>query len=89
MADVQRTLATADSRPAVERILPWLVAGTAAAVILIEIALTRLFSVLLYYHYSRSVPLRPKVDLPRRLRQKNKRLEAFVGAQLATASLDE
>jgi hypothetical protein len=88
MADVQRTLATADSRPAVERILPWLVAGTAAAVILIEIALTRLFSVLLYYHYSRSVP-RPKVDLPRRLRQKNKRLEAFVGAQLATASLDE
>jgi len=32
--------------------LPWLVGGTAAAVILIEIALTRLFSVLLYYHYS-------------------------------------
>ena len=63
MADVQRTLATADSHPAVERILPWLVAGTAAAVILIEIALTRLCSVLLYYHYSSFVPLRPKVDL--------------------------
>lgn len=36
----------------VDRILPWLVAGTAGAVILIEIVLTRLFSVLLYYHYS-------------------------------------
>jgi hypothetical protein len=35
------------------------------------------------------VPLRPKVDLPRRLRQKNKWREAFVGAQQATASLGE
>jgi hypothetical protein len=34
------------------RLLPWVVGGTAAAVIMIEIALTRLFSVLLYYHYS-------------------------------------
>jgi hypothetical protein len=52
MADVQRRLETADPRQAVDRLLPWVVAGTAAAVILIEIALTRLFSVLLYYHYS-------------------------------------
>jgi hypothetical protein len=36
----------------VTRFLPWLVAGSAAAVLLSEIALTRLFSVLLYYHYS-------------------------------------
>ncbi len=35
-----------------DRLLPWVVAGGAAAVIVIEIALTRLFSVLLYYHYS-------------------------------------
>jgi spermidine synthase len=34
------------------RALPWIVAGTAAAVILVEISLTRLFSVLLYYHFS-------------------------------------
>jgi hypothetical protein len=34
------------------RFLPWLVAGSAAAVLLTEIVLTRLFSVLLYYHYS-------------------------------------
>jgi hypothetical protein len=34
------------------RFLPWLVAGSAAAVLLTEIALTRLFSVLLYYHFS-------------------------------------
>jgi hypothetical protein len=40
------------SRRAADRVLPRLVAGTAAAIILIEIALTRLFSVLLYYHYS-------------------------------------
>jgi hypothetical protein len=48
---MQPTLVTADSQ-AVNRVLPWLVAGTAAAVILVEIVLTRLFSVLLYYHYS-------------------------------------
>jgi hypothetical protein len=36
----------------VDRVLPWVVAGTAAAVILVEITLTRLFSVLLYYHFS-------------------------------------
>jgi hypothetical protein len=79
-------------RPIRARLLNGVFLGWSLALrppILIEIALTRLFSVLLYYHYSRSVPLRPKVDLPRRLRQKNKRLEAFVGAQLATASLDE
>ena len=52
MADAQLRPVTADSRQAVDRLLPWVVAGTAAAVILIEIALTRLFSVLLYYHYS-------------------------------------
>jgi hypothetical protein len=49
MTDVQRTV---ESRQSVEQVLPWVVAGTAAAVILIEIALTRLFSVLLFYHYS-------------------------------------
>lgn len=44
--------ARGDSRQSLDRLLPWLVAGTAASVIVIEIALTRLFSVLLYYHYS-------------------------------------
>jgi hypothetical protein len=52
MTDMRPTRVTADARHAVDRVLPWLVAGTAAAVILIEIVLTRLFSVLLYYHYS-------------------------------------
>jgi hypothetical protein len=43
----------ADAPPQeLDRFLPWLVAGSAAAVLLTEIALTRLFSVLLYYHYS-------------------------------------
>jgi hypothetical protein len=49
---MQATFLTGDSRRAVERVLPWLIAGTAGAVILVEIVLTRLFSVLLYYHYS-------------------------------------
>jgi hypothetical protein len=52
MADAQHSPLTADSQEAVDRVLPWVVAGTAGAVILIEIALTRLFSVLLFYHYS-------------------------------------
>ncbi len=52
MTDAQPASVTADSRQAVDRVLPWLIAGTAAAVILVEIVLTRLFSVLLYYHYS-------------------------------------
>lgn len=52
MTKVQPSLPEAVTPQSVYRILPWLVAGTAAAVILIEIALTRLFSVLLYYHYS-------------------------------------
>ena len=52
MADVLRRPVMADSRQKVDRVLPWVVAGTAAAVLLIEIALTRLFSVLLFYHYS-------------------------------------
>jgi hypothetical protein len=52
MVDAQRSQATADALQGVDRMLPWVVAGTAASVILIEIALTRLFSVLLYYHYS-------------------------------------
>lgn len=34
------------------RPLPWIIGGTAAAVLFTEIVLTRLFSVLLYYHYS-------------------------------------
>jgi hypothetical protein len=43
----------ADAPPQeLDRFLPWLVAGSAAAVLLTEIVLTRLFSVLLYYHYS-------------------------------------
>jgi hypothetical protein len=41
-----------ESRKAGGRLLPWVVAGSAAAVILVEVTLTRLFSVLLYYHYS-------------------------------------
>ena len=52
MADAQLKHMTVHSRQGLERLLPWAVAGTAAAVILVEIALTRLFSVLLYYHYS-------------------------------------
>jgi hypothetical protein len=52
MADLQPRVLTADSRRPIDRVLPWVVAGTAAAVILVEIILTRLFSVLLYYHYS-------------------------------------
>jgi hypothetical protein len=36
----------------VRRVLPWVVGGVAASVLLTEIALTRLFSVLLFYHYS-------------------------------------
>ena len=52
MTDAQPTSGTAGSRQAVDRVLPWLIAGSAAAVILVEIVLTRLFSVLLYYHYS-------------------------------------
>jgi hypothetical protein len=50
MGDLQ--LIEANPRQPLHRVLPWVVAGTAAAVILVEIALTRLFSVLLYYHFS-------------------------------------
>src|SRR5439155_2233514 len=43
----------ADAPPKeLDRFVPWLAAGSAAAVLLTEIVLTRLFSVLLYYHYS-------------------------------------
>ena len=35
-----------------DRVLPWVVGAAAGAVIMVEIVLTRLFSVLLYYHYS-------------------------------------
>ena len=42
----------ADTGQDVDSVLPWLIAGSAAAVILVEIVLTRIFSVLLYYHYS-------------------------------------
>ena len=52
MPHVQPILGKADSPQAIDDVLPWLVAGTAAAVILVEIVLTRLFSVLLFYHYS-------------------------------------
>jgi hypothetical protein len=52
MTKVQSTLGDTGTHQPVYGVLGWLVAGTAAAVILIEIALTRLFSVLLYYHYS-------------------------------------
>jgi hypothetical protein len=52
MPRVHPILGRAHSRQAIDHVLPWLVAATAAAVILIEIVLTRLFSVLLYYHYS-------------------------------------
>jgi hypothetical protein len=34
------------------RPLPWIIGGTAASVLFTEIVLTRLFSVLLFYHYS-------------------------------------
>ena len=52
MPHVPAMLDKADSPQAIDHVLPWLVAGTAAAVILVEIVLTRLFSVLLFYHYS-------------------------------------
>jgi hypothetical protein len=42
----------AESMHSGDRRLFWLVGGVAAAVILVEIALTRIFSVLLFYHYS-------------------------------------
>ena len=40
------------TRRTLDRVLPWVVGAAAGAVIMVEIVLTRLFSVLLYYHYS-------------------------------------
>src|SRR5678815_1312646 len=52
MLDTQYAPHAIESQKAGGRLLPWVVAGSAAAVILVEVTLTRLFSVLLYYHYS-------------------------------------
>ncbi len=50
-SDVRDVTLTHSSRT-LDRVLPWVVGAAAGAVILVEIVLTRLFSVLLYYHYS-------------------------------------
>src|SRR6476619_6827111 len=50
-SNVSKVTLTPSSRT-LDRVLPWVVGAAAGAVIMVEIVLTRLFSVLLYYHYS-------------------------------------